>query len=153
MRKYSVLLALPGVEKEKGSEFVWRKYQCPEIRRNFLSGRKRSCFDPNFGHSHSNPIHPSLESDPQGFGVGSRAGPGAQTTFLCSKTEAKNPIKELINTIDERINPSCKIQFCFLSHRSMFVTAPRGAVVTKETYVVIYLILKCHLEAVESFKC
>lgn len=51
------------------------------------------------------------------------------------------------------LRSSCEIQFCFLSHRSVFVTALRGAAVTKETYVAIYLILKCHLEAFEGFKC
>lgn len=34
--------------------------------------------------------------DLQGFGVGSRAGSGAQTTFPCSKTEPKNPTNELM---------------------------------------------------------
>lgn len=52
-----------------------------EIRRDFLSRGKRSCLDSNFGHSHSSQTHARLE---RGFAVGSRAGAGAQITFLCS---------------------------------------------------------------------
>lgn len=43
--------------------------------------------------------------------------------------------------------------FCFLFHKTVFVTVWRAAIVKKELGVLIYLILKCHLETFRSSKC
>lgn len=43
--------------------------------------------------------------------------------------------------------------FCFLFHKTVFVTVWRAAIVKKELGILIYLILKCHLETFRSSKC
>jgi len=43
--------------------------------------------------------------------------------------------------------------FCFLFHKAVFVTVWRADIVKEELGVLIYLILKCHLETFRSSKC